>query len=336
MSEFRCAVIGYGGAFNMGRQHLQSLQKNEGFVAAAVCDLDAERVQAATEDFPGIATFTDVAKMLDQVRPDLVTVITPHNTHCPLALQCLNAGAHVVVEKPMALNADEVAQMISTARKQGRVLTTFHNRRWDGDHIALMKLIRNQHIGRIFRIDAGMHNYGKQRDWWRSDQAVSGGAIFDWGAHFTDWMLRVVDDEIRDVSGYTVKHPDWSDYDNEDHAEMTIRFAGGCRARLTISHMAAIQQSWWCILGEHGSISKAKEHWLVRRPSDDGMVIEQIPFAESDWDGFYRSLAAHLRDGAELQVTPESAGRVINALDACYRSAAAGGDPVVPAAVPSR
>ena len=179
--EFRCGVVGYGGAFNMGRAHLTSMRKNPGMAAVAVCELDAARRKVAEQDFPGIQTYGRLGDMLRHADLDLVAVITPHNTHAKLAVQCLDAKVGVVVEKPMAVTSAEVKAMMAMAKRRGVMLSTFHNRRWDGDFILLCDLICTEKvIGRVFRIEAGFGGYGQQGNWWRSDKKVSGGGIYDW------------------------------------------------------------------------------------------------------------------------------------------------------------
>ncbi len=106
VGKIKVGVIGYGGAFSMGKLHLEQMAA-EGMVPTAVCDVDAGRLPQAEEDFPGIETYDSVAKMLRRSPVDLVTVITPHNTHAKLVLQCLRAGRHVVVEKPFAITTAE-------------------------------------------------------------------------------------------------------------------------------------------------------------------------------------------------------------------------------------
>jgi predicted dehydrogenase len=238
----------------------------------------------------------------------------------------------VVVEKPMAISTAEVRAMVDTAKARSLFLSTFHNRRWDGDFVALKKLVAEQVIGRIFRIDAGFSHYGQQRDWWRSKKAVSGGNVFDWGAHFTDWFLGIVPGEIQDVTGLMVKNPAWAAaYDNEDHSEVHTRFANGTVTSLTISNLAAIKKPQWTILGEKGAIVHQGDKWLVSENLRGRIATYEVPFEKSDWDGYYRNVAAHLVRGEALAVTPESAARVISVLDSAYASAAAGGRPVVPA-----
>src|SRR5439155_25219263 len=123
----RCGIIGYGGAFNMGKAHAGWMTA-AGLEPVAVSELDPARAAAAKADFPAIRTYAKVGDMLRDGGVDLVTVITPHNTHAPLALQCLKAGKHVITEKPFCLTVAEATAMIDAAKANGVMLSTFHNR----------------------------------------------------------------------------------------------------------------------------------------------------------------------------------------------------------------
>ena len=325
-------VIGYGGAFNMGRLHLTSMARNRRMKVAAVCELDPERRAVAEEDFPGIKTYGSVGQMLRNADLDLVTIITPHNTHAKLAVQCLEAGVNVVCEKPLAITSAEVEKMMAAAKKRKVMISTFHNRRWDGDFVTLRDLIRKEKIiGRVFRIEAGFSGYGEQGTWWRSSKKVSGGAIYDWGAHFTDWILNIVTDPIDWVSGYQVKNKAWNKYDNEDHSEYTLRFKGGCTATLTMSNLSMSGRPRWRVLGERGSIVDVGGKFEVKTLVNGRQMSTEVGFAESNWDAYYENVYRHLLGRAKLVITPESAGRVIGVLEAANLSAARGSQPVKPA-----
>ena len=329
---FRCGVVGYGGAFNMGRLHLTSMQKNKRMEVAAVCELDPTRRAVANDDFPGVKTYVNVGNMLRGAELDLVTIITPHNTHAKLAVQCLKAGVNVVCEKPLAITSAEVKQMLTAAKKKKVMISTFHNRRWDGDFVVLRDLIRKEKIiGRVFRIEAGFFGYGEQGTWWRSNKEVSGGAIYDWGAHFTDWILNIVTDSVDWVSGYQVKNNEWSKYDNEDHSEYTVQFKGGCTATLTMSNLSMSSRPRWQILGEKGSIEDVGGKYLIKAIVNGRQMSTEVPFAESNWDAYYENVYKHLMGRAKLVITPESAGRVIGVLEAANISAARGSQQVKPA-----
>ena len=199
--DITVGVIGYGGAFNMGRKHLQEMKK-AGMTPVAVTEIDESRLAVAEEDFPGIETYGSVAKMLKQSDVKLITIITPHNTHAKLAVQCLKAGKHVVCEKPLAIRTSECDSMIATAGKK-LMVSTYHNRHWDGCVLSAVKKVKEQKIiGDVFKAELHMGNYGAPREWWRSSKTVSGGIMYDWGVHLLEYALQVIDSEIVEVSGF--------------------------------------------------------------------------------------------------------------------------------------
>ncbi len=325
----RCGVVGYGGAFNMGQTHLNSMIRNRRMEVAAVCELDPSRRKVAAEDFPGIKTYARVGDMLRGADLDLVTIITPHNTHAALAVQCLSAGVHVVCEKPLAITSREVKDMIAAAKRNKVMLSTFHNRRWDGDFQTLRDLVRKEKIiGRVHRIEAGFYGYGPQGNWWRSDRKISGGAIYDWGAHFTDWILNIVPEKVDWVSGYQVKNKEWKGYSNEDHSEYSLRFSGGCLATLTMSNLSMSTRPRWRVLGEQGSIEDVGGKFLVKTMVNGRQMSTEVDFAQSNWHAYYENIYRHLQGRAKLIITPESAARVIGVLEAANVSAGRGSAPV--------
>ncbi|HOS92445.1 MAG TPA: Gfo/Idh/MocA family oxidoreductase [Armatimonadota bacterium] len=329
-SEIRMAVIGYGGAFNMGKAHASWGQAAPGFRFVAACDIDPARAAAAAEDFPGIETYTDVDTMLRKCDFDLVTIVTPHNTHAPLAIQCARAGKHVVVEKPMCITTQEGTDMIAAAKKAGTCLTVFHNRRHDGDYLAVKEIVDKGMIGDVFKVEMCMGGYDAPGTWWRSDKAISGGAFYDWGAHILDWLLHVVPQRIEHVMGYFHKLV-WHQMTNEDHVHAVIKFVNGATADVQLSTIQRIGKPRWRILGTKGAIvdtGQGKFHVVTELK---GMVVEMdVPYRQSSWQNFYDNLSAHLLKGKPLEVTPESARRVIAIMEAAEVSSQTGQPQPVP------
>ena len=129
----RCGLLGYGGAFGMGKIHGEQINATPGLATVAACDTDPARTRQAKIDFPKCKTYPSLEAMLKDKSVDLVVNILPHNLHAETTLKCLRAGKHVVSEKPFCLTVKEADAMIRAARRSRRMLTVYHNRRWDGD-----------------------------------------------------------------------------------------------------------------------------------------------------------------------------------------------------------
>jgi len=331
--KIRGAVIGYGGAFNMGKGHLDWMSK-AGIIPTAVCDLDPARVAAAEVDFPGIHTYTSIDGLLGDKDVDLITIITPHDSHATIAVDALNAGKGVICEKPMCLTAAEATSMIEASKKNNALLSVFHNRRHDGDFLMLKEaILEKKLIGDLFSIQAGFSGYRHPGHWWRSDKKISGGALYDWGAHFVDWILNLyAGQKVVSVNGYFHKGV-WNDVTNEDHTQAIIRFESGAHADLTISNIGSLPMPRWKIQGTKGGIlddGTVKDGMQLYRYVDGMMLKGELRNKPTNWDQYYKDIYAHLVEGAPLDVKPEQARRVIAVIEAAEKSSKSGHSEPVP------
>ncbi len=309
-----CAVVGYG----MGRAHCRWIENTEGLELFALCDIDERKLKAAQKDFPGVQTFTSIDDLLEQDF-DMVTIATPHNTHAPLALKCIWAGKHTIVEKPMSVTVEEAASMIEAAKKSQVMLTVFHNRRWDGDFKALKQIIEKGLIGKVYQIEAYLGGYGHPPDWWRADKKVSGGALYDWGPHFIDWLLNLVPEKMAGVVGFSQKLV-WMDVTNEDDARLIIRFESGAIADFQVSSIAMVGKPRWRILGTKGAILDGDGHFKVSTLVNGFRAEIKVPFGKDTWQDFYKNVSEHLNSGRELVVKAEEARRVVAVMETAERS----------------
>jgi predicted dehydrogenase len=322
--KIKCAVVGYGGAFKMGKAHADWMNDTGRMTTVAACDIDPARTAEAQTDLPGIAVFNEVDDLLAKSDAELVVLITPHNTHAPLAIKAARAGRHVVVEKPMCITVDEATSMIEAAKKAGVTLTTFHNRRHDGDFMAIKEVIERGTIGEVFHIEAFIGGYSEPRDWWRSCKEISGGCMYDWGAHFIDWILNLIPEKMESVTGFFHKRV-WQGCTNEDQTQAIIRFNNGATADLQVSSIARIGKPKFRILGTQGAILDKWKGTFKVATTVDGIPVEgEVKYKESTWPEYYANLAAHLLDGAPLEVTPESSRRVIAVIETAEKSAKSG------------
>jgi scyllo-inositol 2-dehydrogenase (NADP+) len=328
--DIKVGVIGYGGAFNMGRKHLQEMQL-AGMTPVAVAEIDPERRKVATEEFPGLEAFGTVAKMLRNSDVNLVTIITPHNTHAKLALQCLRTGRHVVCEKPLAITTAECDAMMAEAKKQRVVLSTYHNRHWDGCVMEAVKhIVKEKVIGDVYRIEASIGNYGQPGDWWRTSKSISGGILYDWGVHLLEYSLQILRSDIVEVSGYAktgfwAPKTAWKKDTNEDVGAATVRFRNGAWLSLTVSSLESNPKKGQLeITGTKGSYVFDGRGYEIINVVDGKTITTQGQNMAGQSEKFYKNIAGHLTKGTKLIITPEWSRRPIHILDLANQSARKG------------
>jgi scyllo-inositol 2-dehydrogenase (NADP+) len=329
-SDIKVGVIGYGGAFNMGKHHLNEM-KGAGMTPTAVAEIDPTRLAVATTDFPGIQTFTSVAEMLKKSDVNVLAIITPHNTHAKLAIQCLNAGRHVVCEKPFAITTKECDDMIAAAKKNKVVVSTYHNRHWDGCALQAVKsIVKEKSIGEVVRIEAGMGGYGKPGDWWRTSKTISGGVLYDWGVHLLEYSLQIIESEIDEVSGFAKRgfwanETKWKADTNEDEGFAVVRFKNGRWLTLRITSIDSKPgDRWVTVTGTKGTFAFDHGSWEITKQVNGETIITKGRNPNGESQKLYQNIADHLTNGTPLVITPEWARRPIHILDLANQSATKG------------
>jgi len=322
----RAGIIGWG----MGRHHAKLIAEEPRIELVAVCDLDEQRRAQAEQDYPGIKTYKSMGAMLRRDDIDLAVVVTPHNAHCKHVCQCLAAGKHTVVDKPMCITAKEADAMIAAARKARRTFTVFQNRRLDGDYLTIRDVIAQGLIGEVFHIECFAGGYREPRDVWRSCKRFSGGAMYDWGAHFIDWILNLVPSKVVSVTGFFHKLV-WTKFTIEDQTQALIRFANGTVADFTLSHIDMVGKERWRVLGTKGGLTLGPSNTLKVRTLVKGHQADiSVKCQDTRWPDYYHNIADHLLDGKPLLVRPEESRRVIGVIEAAGRSATTGKPAKVP------
>ena len=331
ISDIKVGAVGYGASFMIARQHLNEM-KRAGMTLTCVTDIDKSRLVAAKKDFPEVETYDSVASMLKHSDVDLVCIATPHNTHAQLAIQCMNGGLNVVTEKPFAITTQECDNMIAARDANGVMLSTYHNRHWDGWILsAVDNILKDKIIGDVIKVEAHMSGYGPQRNWWRSSFSISGGIMYDWGAHLLEYSLQLLNGKMTEVSGFNhrgfwAKKGPYGVKDGiEDEAFGVIRFdSGQWLSILSSSIDSKPREGWLTVTGTLGQYIVQPDTWKAYTHHDGDYVFRQGPVRPSEGYRFYENIAAHLTKGTKLVITPEYARRPIHILDLVKRSAAEG------------
>lgn len=333
--SIRIGLLAYGA---IGHEHNLAVQATSGLELTAVCDTNPDRIVAAKELAPDVASFSDAVTMLDSGTLDLVVISTPPNSHYAWAKEALQRNIHVVLEKPMALTAEECDELMALAAAKGLLLVVYQNRRFDADFVTMSSKIREGLIGDVFQYDCFVGGYSQPCTYWHSNAEVSGGAIFDWGSHFIDQILTVIPEPIAHVSGQNHKRV-WMHATNADHAQVTITFDSGVQATFVNSDLAAARKPKFYVLGTKGAIvgdwDPAAEPAVADLPailtlhSSDGSVstidLDVVqPFA------FHASLVDFLHNQVPMSVQALQSRNVVAIMEAAERSAVSNATPVSP------
>ncbi len=338
-------ILGYGA---IGHEHSAAISAVPGLELAAVCDPNPLRTEAARGRTPEVGAYAEAEGLLADDSVDLVIVSTPPNTHADWTLRALEAGKSVVVEKPFCLTVAEADAQIAAAAEGGLTLTVYQNRRWDADYLALKRAWRAGLLGEVFHYESFVGGYGHPCNYWHSDQATSGGAIYDWGSHYLDWVLDLLPQPVEWVSATSHKRV-WHDVTNADHTRVLVHFTDGVEAEFTCSDLAAAMKPKWYVLGTRGAlVGSWRYERVVARDVVGNLDEDRLTAAESPAvldlygaDGsvtrlavpdrpvypFHRELADHLLCDEPMSVTPEGSRRNIALMEAATHSVAEGGRP---------
>jgi len=335
----RVGIAGLGrSGWSIHAKNLATL--GEKFRIAAVTDPDAARMQEAAARFQ-CRTYSDLDDLLGDREVELVTVATPSHLHAEHAIRALRAGKNVVCEKPMATSAAAADAMIEAARKAGRLLTIFQNRRYSPDFMKVREIIQTGKLGRIVMIRIACHGFGRRWDW-QTLKEFGGGSLNNTGPHFLDQALQLFGDAEPQVFCHLERT--LTSGDAEDHCKVILHAPGSPMIDLEITSACAYGQDTWLVMGTSGGLtgnyrtlrwkyvdfSKLPPRPVDRRPMPDRSYnSEPLPWQEETWEvpndlapaevRYYLDLYETLRHGAPLVVTPESIRRQIALLEKCHQ-----------------
>ncbi|KVV49567.1 oxidoreductase [Burkholderia ubonensis] len=334
-SLLRIGLMGFG--FAGATFHAPVIAASGRTQVAAIATGQPDRARAAYPDARLVADL-DALLALDDI--ECVVIATPNDTHFPLARQVLDAGRHVVVDKPVTLTSDEALALARLANARSRVLAPFHNRRWDGDFLTVRRVVESGELGRITYVTSHFDRFRPQvRVRWREEAARGGGLLLDLGPHLIDQALALFG--LPDTVSATVK----TRRDNgsaPDFVHVQLGYPDKDVA-LHASALSAIEPARFTLHGTRGSYQKfgldTQEDQLkagltpdnvefgggnppgVLRVLDGDVETERpVPTLDGQYAEFYRALAASIREGAPFPVTPQDAVDVMTIIELAAQS----------------
>ncbi len=335
-------LIGYG--FAGKTFHAPLIRAVEGLSLRAVASSNADKVK---KDLPGMPVFSNPMEMIAQDGIELIVIATPNDSHAPLARAALSAGKHVVIDKPFALDMAEARELVALADRQERLLSVFHNRRWDSDFLAARFGVESGVLGRVTHFESHIDRFRPEvRDRWRERAVPGAGIWFDLGPHLIDQALQLFGLPDGIGANFMLQRPgaqavDW--------AHVVLNYPG-LRVVLHASMIAAGGSPRFLVHGDKASLVKhgidQQEAQLLAGmlPGTAGWGVDpdrmqiwngagecrSMPAPAGDHRRYYMAIRDFLRGTAPHAVPPIQALAVMAVLEAAIASAAGGVAMTVP------
>ena len=340
---YTLGIIGYGGMAGNHRKQLE--KKNVRVRLKGVFDIDESRRDAAIEQ--GYIAYDSIDALLADEEIDIVLVATPNDSHKTLALRVLDAGKHLLCEKPVTMTSEELLEIMAKAKEKNLIFTVDQNRRVNRDYITMCRAIENGLIGKPYVIESRVEGSRGIPAGWRTSKAQGGGMLFDWGVHLIDQIMYFCKEKVTEVycKMFSVYYPEV-----DDNFRLTMTFESGLVAHIEVSTNNFLKHPRFYVLGTGGTLVanewdgtgtvvqplSREDTWGVEiaqnkvgpsktmAPRDPSTIrtIELTPpeGIEDNLDPTYRQLVDAI-EGAPLKILPEEALRVVRVMEAAFKSA---------------
>jgi len=352
--QWRCAVVGTG---VVGSTHVKVLPLLPQAKLVAVCDVKREAAEASLKkaEVSGIPIYTDLAELLKNEDIDVIHLATPSGLHMEPALVAIEAGKHVISEKPLEIKLDRADRIIAAAKKNGTRIACIFQNRWKPENRAIKDAVEQGRFGKIawagcftpwYRPDKYYENDGGWRGTWKFD---GGGAIMNQSIHAID-LLQWIAGNVRRVSAYAASriHPK---IETEDTLTCSLQFENGAfgsimgstamfpgqPARMEIGgeNGTAISENGLKVFSFRDALDKDKEILAACNPDASAASGKSNPTAIG-YEGHRRNLAAIFdswSSGKDAETHGVEARKAIAIVLAMYESARKDGAPVDAASV---
>ena len=327
--QLRIALVGVGAAAQIN--HIPALKKLDGVERVALCARDPEKAQRVAQKFGVANAYNRFEDLLADDNVDAVDITTPNFLHAPMASAALEAGKHVLCERPLARSADEAAGMLKAAKKADRTLMCAVQHRFRADAQLLRKFVDKGDLGEIFQAKAG---WLRQRTEWDSDEwrrgkrESGGGVVLDLGFQMLDLSLWVLG--APEVVSVTASVHRSGKGEVEDSAIAFLRLRSGATLTLELT-WGLLMEKDFAYLNLFGSGGAALLNPFRVHKGMHGTLVNVTPTLETSRNQYRQSMedqlqhfADSVRSGRKPMGSADEILPVMQLMDAIYRSAEAG------------
>ncbi|QAV24562.1 oxidoreductase [Proteus hauseri] len=320
--KLNVGIIGYGYASKTF--HAPLITTTEGLHLSAISSSDENKVK---QDFPDMTVYANSQALLDDPSLDLIVIPTPNDTHYSLASQALAKGKHVVVDKPFTLTLGEAEKLTQQATEARKLLSVFHNRRWDSGFLTVKKLLADKVLGDVTAYEAHFDRFRPTvRQRWREDAGIGGGLWYDLAPHLLDQAICLFGEPKAITADIAQLRPNAK---NADYFHALLDY-DNLKVVLHASMLVAAQTPIFAVHGTKGSYVK-----YGLDTQEDALKTGHLPTEMYNWgmdpnDGELTTLG----ESGELATTtiPTLAGHYSAYYDQIYRAITLGEEnPVTPA-----
>lgn len=332
----KVGIVGYGYASKTF--HAPFLAMLEEFELTTISSSDASKVHA---DHPNVKVVSTPEELLADTEIELVVIPTPNDTHYPLACKALAAGKHVVVDKPFTLNVKEAEDLQQRAEKAGKLLSVYHNRRWDSGYRTVKKILQDGCLGEIKYYESHFDRFRPVvRQRWREANIPGAGIWYDLGPHVIDQVLQYFGKPKAITVDLGIIRPG---AEAVDYFHAMLDYADK-KVVLHSTTVAAAPMPIYTIHGMKGSYVKygldtqedalksgaipQGEHWgedpnhgVVTLSQGDEMVAKPWNNEKGNYGGYYEAIYDAIRLGKPNPVTPSEAIDIMKLIEAGMQSA---------------
>lgn len=290
MANLRAGVVGLGWA---GQQHMKGYLEAENADLVAICGMEDDVAARLSKQMNIPFTYRGLDRLLAEAELDVVTIATPTSLHAPMAIQALDAGVHVLSEKPIAQTAAKAAEMVAASQRNNRVLDISYNHRRRGVVTALKQAIDDGMLGEVYYAKAG---WVRRRGipglgtWFTRKDSSGGGPLMDIGVHMADMAMHLLGEpQISTVTASTyaefgprglggsagyrgVALDDAPDYEVEDLATTFCRLDSGATLVLEASWAQWVPHDL-CFVDLYGSVAGAHLEWGGPESGENGQLV---------------------------------------------------------------
>ena len=246
-NKIKAGIIGFG---YMGNYHYKKSISVGSFEIKAIYDNSKEAIENAKEE--GIIAYENVETFLNDEEIKLVFICTPNDTHDYYSKLCLNAGKNVMVEKPVAMNENELKGIIKCANENDKIFTVHQNRRWNEDFKSVEQVVHSNKLGNITNIESKVFGQKGVCYGWGAEPEKGGGMLYDWGIHLVDQALHLFKG-VKVVQIYARLQSVLTPL-VDDNDEIHITFESGTCFKIYIATFALQHQPRWLIFGDKGTM----------------------------------------------------------------------------------